>query len=609
MPYVVSARKYRPQTFEELVGQEHIAATLRNAISKGRVGHAYLFSGPRGIGKTSAARIFAKALNCEKGPTPVPCGKCLFCIEITEGRSVDLVEIDGASNRRIDEVRQLRENVRFVPSAARYKIYIIDEVHMLTPEAFNALLKTLEEPPEHIVFIFATTEPNKVPQTIRSRCQQFVFRRIPIPRIIEVLKRIAGDYGVEAEERAFFWIARSASGSMRDAESILDQMISYSDKIIREEDVFYVLGIPDFDIYHRFARFIAGEDFRSSVNLLDKLIRDGIEVLTLVSGMIEYFRNLYVLSVDESSAQLIDLPPEDVEVMKSMLPHLRSRDISNILSILSKALTDVKNSGLARELFELALIRMVRFRDIIEPAQLVERLEELKASVLGNEAGHAGFVEPSSGISQKEEMGKTRTNTDIKNEKPSVRGALIPDARAVNPNTRDVNLNTVGLNLNTRDSYTDTVGLNTDARDVNLDTRGLNTDVGSDGDISGQKGSASVREKDIFAMITQHLRAKRRALAEFIMRARNVSLENNTLTVVFDRKEKLSYEHLSSPSTRRYIEGELGNFLKKDVRLKLVIEKNEEEPEESKLSDDVLKVLEIFKGEIVKSNNNLDNSP
>ncbi|MGQ9616945.1 MAG: DNA polymerase III subunit gamma/tau [Spirochaetota bacterium] len=594
MPYVVSARKYRPQTFEELVGQEHIAATLRNAISKGRVGHAYLFSGPRGIGKTSAARIFAKALNCEKGPTPVPCGKCLFCIEITEGRSLDLVEIDGASNRRIDEVRQLRENVRFVPSAARYKIYIIDEVHMLTPEAFNALLKTLEEPPEHIVFIFATTEPNKVPQTIRSRCQQFVFRRIPIPRIIEVLKRIAGDYGVEAEERALFWIARNASGSMRDAESILDQMISYSEKFIKEKDVFYVLGMPDYDIYHRFARFIAGEDFRSSFKLLDKLIRDGIEVLTLVSGMIEYFRNLYVLSVDESSAQLIDLPPEDVEVMKSMLPHLGSRDISNILSILSKALTDVKNSGLARELFELALIRMVRFRDIIEPAQLVERLEELKTSVLGNEAGHAGLVEPSRVISQKEEMGKTRTTPDIKTEKPSVRGALIPDARVVNPNTRDANL--------------DTVGLNADASDLNLDTRGLNTDVGSDGDISGQKVSASVREKDIFAMITQHLRVKRRALAEFIMRAKNVSLENNTLTVVFDRKERLSYEHLSSPSTRRYIEGELGNFLKKDVRLKLVIEKNEEEPGESKLSDDVLKVLEIFKGEIVKSNNNLDNS-
>jgi DNA polymerase-3 subunit gamma/tau len=541
MPYIVSARKYRPQTFEELVGQEHIAATLRNAILKGRVGHAYLFSGPRGIGKTSAARIFAKALNCEKGPTPVPCGSCVFCTEIMEGRSLDLVEIDGASNRRIDEVRQLRENVRFVPSAARYKIYIIDEVHMLTPEAFNALLKTLEEPPEHIIFIFATTEPNKVPQTIRSRCQQFVFRRIPIPRIIEVLKKIAVDCGVEAEERALFWIARSASGSMRDAESILDQMISYSEKVIREEDVFYVLGMPDYDIYHRFARFIAGADFSSSFNLLDKLMRDGIEVLTLVSGMIEYFRNLYVLSVDESSAHLIDLPPEDVEVMKGLLPHFGSRDISNILSILSKALTDVKNSGLGRELFELALIKMIRFRDIIEPVQLVERLEELKASVQGSSAGKENLEGPSG------------VNPDTRDIKPGVQEAI---------------------------------------------------------DISEQDVSATVQGGDIVAMITQHLGVKRRALAEFIMRAKNVSLENNTLTVVFDSKERLSYEHLSSPSTRRYIEGELGNFLKRDIRLKLVIEKNEEEkPREAKLSGDVLKVLEIFKGEIVNSNNNFDNNP
>jgi DNA polymerase-3 subunit gamma/tau len=248
MAYIVSARKYRPQRFEELVGQEHIASTIKNAIVKNRVGHAYLFSGPRGIGKTSAARIFAKALNCEKGPTPSPCNNCIFCREITEGTALDLVEIDGASNRRVDEIRQLRENVRFVPSSAKYKIYIIDEVHMLTPEAFNALLKTLEEPPEHIVFIFATTEVNKVPQTIRSRCQQFVFKRIAISDIVGVLKGILEDVSMQAEDKALFWIAKNASGSMRDAESILDQMISYSEGIIKEEDVFYVLGIPNYEI-------------------------------------------------------------------------------------------------------------------------------------------------------------------------------------------------------------------------------------------------------------------------------------------------------------------------------------------------------------------------
>ncbi len=545
MPYIVSARKYRPQTFEELVGQEHIASTLRNAIVKGRVGHAYLFSGPRGIGKTSAARIFAKALNCEKGPTPEPCGSCVFCTEITEGRSLDLVEIDGASNRRIDEVRQLRENVRFVPSAARYKIYIIDEVHMLTTEAFNALLKTLEEPPEHIIFVFATTEQNKVPQTIRSRCQQFIFRRIPIPLIVEVLRRIIGDFGIEAEERALFWIAKSASGSMRDAESILDQMTSYSESTIKEADVFYVLGLPDYDIYHRFARFIAEEDFKGSCELLDRLIRGGIEVSTLASGMIEYFRNLYVLSVDESSIDLIDLPPEDVQEMKVLLPRFRRNDIGNILSLLSKTFLDVRNSELGRELFEITMIKMVRFRDIIEPAQLAGRLEELRTEVLGRGKEQGTIGQPGA---------VARVNPGAGSNRQVVEP---PEVSGMGP---------------------------------------------ASGTIEGNP-AAALQESGIVTKITQHLSVKRRALAEFLMRAKNVSLENNVLTVTCGQNEKLSYEHLSESSAKRYIEREIGNFLQRDIHLNVVIEKEEVELHTAAMpSEDVSRVLEIFKGEVVPDN-------
>jgi DNA polymerase-3 subunit gamma/tau len=383
MAYVVTARKYRPQVFEELIGQEHIANTLKNAILKERVGHAYIFSGPRGIGKTSAARIFAKALNCENGPAPTPCNKCTFCTEITEGRSLDLVEIDGASNRRIDEIRQLRENVRFVPSAARFKIYIIDEVHMLTTEAFNALLKTLEEPPAHVIFIFATTEINKVPQTIRSRCQQFVFKRISIPEIVQMLKKVLTDVSMEAEEDALFWIAKSAVGAMRDAQSILDQMISYCEGIIKEEDVFYVLGIPSYDIYHEFARSIAEKNFNAAMSLLDKLIRDGMEISTLITGMIEYFRNLYILMADKETANLVDLPDQDIDTMKSFLTIFSKKDINNILVLLSKTYFDTKNSGLARELFEITLIKLVRYKDIIQPVSLIQRLEELKQKISG----------------------------------------------------------------------------------------------------------------------------------------------------------------------------------------------------------------------------------
>ncbi|NMC90541.1 MAG: DNA polymerase III subunit gamma/tau, partial [Smithella sp.] len=226
MEYQVLARKFRPQTFEEVAGQEPVVRTLVNAIAQGRIGHAFLFSGPRGVGKTSVARILAKSLNCEKGPTATPCNKCTNCKEITEGRSMDVREIDGASNRGIDEIRELRENVKFAPAASKYKVYIIDEVHMLTREAFNALLKTLEEPPGHVIFIFATTENHKVPATILSRCQCYDFRRISLSQIAANLGRLAAKENIVISATALSWIAEAGDGSMRDALSILDQLLA-----------------------------------------------------------------------------------------------------------------------------------------------------------------------------------------------------------------------------------------------------------------------------------------------------------------------------------------------------------------------------------------------
>jgi DNA polymerase-3 subunit gamma/tau len=528
MAYVVSARKYRPQTFEELIGQEHVANTLCNAIQKQRIGHAYLFSGPRGIGKTSAARIFAKALNCEKGPTPTPCGECTFCREITEGRSLDLVEIDGASNRRIDEIRQLRENVRFVPSSSRYKVYIIDEVHMLTPEAFNALLKTLEEPPEHIIFIFATTEVQKVPQTIRSRCQQFLFKRIPISRIVDVLKRIMQDLKVKADRGALFWIAKSAAGSMRDAESILDQMISYSGGMIKTEDVFYVLGMPGYGIYHDFGGLIAQGDFKSSFRLVDKLIRNGIEIPFLISGMIQYFKNLYVLSVDQNAEELVDLPKEDVDEMRKLLSLFSSEDVSNLLNLLSRVYLDTRNSELSRELFEITLIQMTNYKKIIDPAHLVQKLEQIRQEFEEKNPTRAG--------KQHSGPATSRTEGDVAE-------------KAVQIATSD------------------------------------------------QEGVAD--------KIIRHFSRKRMALAEFLKRAKDFTLENNLLTIAYDRGEKLSFEHIQEASAKRYIEKELSEFLQKDIHLNVVITGGKKDlSTEEKISEDVSTVMKIFKGEIVSNSEN-----
>ena len=544
MSYIVSARKYRPQTFDELIGQEHVANTLRNAISRDRVGHAYLFSGPRGVGKTSAARIFAKALNCEKGPTETPCGVCTFCREITEGRSLDLVEIDGASNRRIDEVRQIRENVRFVPSSSRFKIYIIDEVHMLTPEAFNALLKTLEEPPEHVIFLFATTELQKVPQTIRSRCQQFVFKRIAIPLIVEMLKSIMGDLKVEAEERALFWIARSASGSMRDAESILDQMISYSEGSIKTDDVFYVLGMPAYEIYHKFAGFITGGDFNSCCRLLDDLIRGGMEIPVLVSGLLEYYRNLYILTVDDGADKLIDLPAEDVEQMRALIDSYKPDDVQNILILLSRLYMDSRNSEIARQLLEVAFIKLVRYREIVHPASILQKLEKLRGDIEGAGAG-------------------SRT--------PHFRGSLSGNAQK---------------------KTTDEAGRGASPQ---THRKELSTGRGKSSEPMGEGERSELSEK-----IIQHFFHKRRALAEFLKRAKAYTLEDNLLTITYDADEKYSYDHVHESSILRYLEKEIIGLLQKEVRLNVAIQVEEKKPgDEQRYSEDVSKVMKIFKGEIV----------
>jgi len=304
-------RKWRPRFFEDIVGQKHITRTLMNAIKLNRIAHAYIFSGPRGVGKTSTARILAKALNCQEGPTDHPCNQCNQCIRINNGQSMDVVEIDGASNRGIDEIRELRSKIGFAPAEGKYKVYIIDEVHMLTNEAFNALLKTLEEPPSQVLFIFATTAPHKVPNTILSRCQCFNFRRISIGEIVAKLKKIMEEDQLNIDLLSLRLIAESATGSMRDAESILDQVISFSENKVTYEEVKELLGIIPQNFFLQLTGAIANQDTKEGLALIDKLVREGVDLHQFVQDMIVYIHKLSLIKILGNNSHDSSVPEEE----------------------------------------------------------------------------------------------------------------------------------------------------------------------------------------------------------------------------------------------------------------------------------------------------------
>ena len=309
MPYEVTATRRRPKTFDDLAGQEFVAATLKNSLDTGHIAHAYLFSGPRGCGKTSAARILSRALRCEKGPTGNPCGTCPQCEEIFRGASMDVFEIDGASNTGVNDVRQIKEELLFPPASGRYKVYIIDEVHMLSNNAFNALLKTIEEPPPHVVFIFATTELQKVPATIRSRCQQFNFRLISVETIIFLLKEACKEIGIEAEDEALLWIARESTGSCRDAYTLFDQVVSFSEGHIRQELIREKLGLVGLDKLNEFAESCAEGNFSLALSQLDALLSGGVAVETFITDLAGYYHSLLLLKAGVSRDSILGYPP------------------------------------------------------------------------------------------------------------------------------------------------------------------------------------------------------------------------------------------------------------------------------------------------------------
>ncbi|MBM3289524.1 MAG: DNA polymerase III subunit gamma/tau, partial [Candidatus Hydrogenedentes bacterium] len=358
-PYLVLARKWRPQRFEDVVGQEHITRTIQNAITSGRIGHAFLFIGSRGIGKTTTARVLAKALNCEKakGPTPAPCGACDNCKTIAAGTNIDVLEIDGASNNSVEDVRQIRENVRLVPSRSRYKIYVIDEVHQLSQSAFNALLKTLEEPPEHAVFILATTEAHKVPATIVSRCQRYDFRRVGMDRLIALLRQILDEEKIECSDEALYAIARAADGGIRDAESILEQVISYCGKSISFKDVFDVLGLVDWKQLERVCTALLDKDVAELLKVVDDVVASGKDLSQFVQDILQYFRNLLVCKTADPKA-LLALPGEEIAAMQKMAERFTLTNLIRLVEQFAELAKDFDSQLAQRIALESLLIRL-----------------------------------------------------------------------------------------------------------------------------------------------------------------------------------------------------------------------------------------------------------
>ncbi|MEK3973174.1 DNA polymerase III subunit gamma/tau [Psychrobacillus sp. FSL K6-1267] len=359
MSYQAFYRAYRPQSFAEMSGQTHIKQTLQNALIYNKTTHAYLFSGPRGTGKTSAAKIFAKALNCENGPVKEPCNKCATCKSITEGSNTDVIEFDAASNSRVEEMRDIIEKVRFAPSNARYKVYIIDEVHMLSTSAFNALLKTLEEPPAHVVFILATTEPHKIPLTIISRCQRFDFKRITSADIVSRMIEVLTDAGIEYDVNVLKIIAQVAAGGMRDALSMLDQVVSFSGKMMTIEDALLVTGSIGQDVFYQLADALSERDVAQALSSIEKLVEDGKDPVRLTEDFITFYRDLLVLQVAPDQAELLEIATGD-ERFRELATKFPVETLYKSISILTNTQQEMRFSNHAKVYLETAVIRLAQ---------------------------------------------------------------------------------------------------------------------------------------------------------------------------------------------------------------------------------------------------------
>ncbi|OPX28182.1 MAG: hypothetical protein B1H08_06385 [Candidatus Omnitrophica bacterium 4484_171] len=553
MEYLAFALKYRPQNFDEVIGQEHVVSPLKNAIIKKRVHHAYLFSGPRGVGKTSLARIFAKALNCERGPTVNPCGKCANCAGITKGTSLDVIEIDGASNRGIDDIRELREGVNLSPAHSRYKIYIIDEVHQITPDAFNALLKTLEEPPAHVKFIFATTHPQKVLPTILSRCQKFQFHLLPVEEITRKLSTIIKKENLDIGYGVLNSIAHAAGGSIRDAESLLDQIVP----IVLEKkdigDLMPFLGIVDESTLGAMADYIVRKDIHKALNFIQKFIEEGKDLGILMNSLIEHFRNILLCRVSPKTfKQLKDISPSAKDKIAVLANLISTADVLRVIDLFIYAKDLSKKLNSVRIPMELAVIKSISKG--LDDAALSDRGPKESAKVSGHNvhivnSGPKGFSDNIKGFYKEglKDKRKQARPEDIK--QTAAPSAVISDSDSFD----DIDIEDIDFK-----ERKDIAPKNTKAyvsAEDNHDSIPLTLD-----DISRK-----------WPQIITEISKKRVSLASYLSEAKLYSFEGRMLKLAFSRERSFNKEIVEEVKNIKYIESYLDKYIGYNIGIKCFV--------------------------------------
>ena len=551
MSYQVISRKYRPQRFDEVIGQSHICSTLQNAIKSNRISHAYLFTGSRGIGKTSTARILAKSLNCLNPEGIDPCNKCQNCIEITAGRSMDVLEIDGASNRGIDQIRDLRENVKYPPSNSKNRIFIIDEVHMLTKEAFNALLKTLEEPPSHVIFIFATTEPLKIPATIISRCQRYDFHRIPIREIVRHLSSIAQNENVEVTDDILMLVAKKAEGGMRDAESLLDQLIAFSGQSVSLEEAKKILSLIDYEYYIDISNKVLKNDTGSLLQVAGSVIDDGINLTEFFTGFSEHFRNLLVASAT-GSVDMLDLPDNMKQRYREVAQKWDAADLLRLIKLLTDAQAGLRTSINYRMHIEFTLLRMGAMHKTVTIEDILESLKNSEYRPATNMV-----KETPSLFNTKEPEKKSETSVDRITKLPE---KPIPTQRSKPKEIENVNNTPADIPKTTVDIQ-------------------------------------QVKEK--WFAISEKVAETNPSLASFLSMGRPEEINANALTIMFHNGASFHLNNIQSKAS--IVENCIEKIIGKYLKIKCVEDKTEDpiSHKENALNTMTKKVIDIFGGEII----------